>query len=145
MTNDRFRRQGAIVDFMSQDEFELNFLSPDQFELKSMEGKTTRYRRAEPYAPTAADLQAFAGRYESDEIGSVFRIEPGKDLLVVRLEHSPTRTLELRPVDRDTFQRGMITVRFHRDKTGTVVAFGFSNPVNRDVKFTRLSDGTSPR
>ena len=76
---------------MSQDEFELHFLSQDQFELKSMEGKTTRYRRAQPYSPTAADLQAFAGRYESDEIGSVFQIVPGKDGLVMRFDLSPDK------------------------------------------------------
>lgn len=46
VTKDRFRRFGAFVQFMSQDEFELNFLSQDQFELKSMEGKTTPYRHA---------------------------------------------------------------------------------------------------
>ena len=69
LANDRFRNQRTSLSFMSQDEFELHFLSADQFELKSMEGETTRYRRAQPYAPTAADLQAFAGRYESDEIG----------------------------------------------------------------------------
>jgi hypothetical protein len=31
----------------------------------------------------------------------------------------------------------MITVRFHRDKAGKVVGFGFSNPVLRSIKFTR--------
>ncbi|HEY0101589.1 MAG TPA: serine hydrolase domain-containing protein, partial [Pyrinomonadaceae bacterium] len=36
LSKDRFRRWGASVQFMSQDEFELHFLSPDQFELKSM-------------------------------------------------------------------------------------------------------------
>jgi CubicO group peptidase (beta-lactamase class C family) len=46
VTKDRFRNPRGDLYFMSQDEFELNFLSPDEFELKSMEGKTTRYRRA---------------------------------------------------------------------------------------------------
>jgi len=39
----------------------------------------------------------------------------------------------------------MVTVRFHRDITGNVVAFGYSNPLLRDVTFTRLSGRTSPR
>ncbi|HEX7154073.1 MAG TPA: serine hydrolase domain-containing protein [Thermoanaerobaculia bacterium] len=137
---DRFKRAGAALSFMSQDEFELRFLSPDQFELKSMEGKTTRYRRAQPYAPTAADLQAFAGRFESGEIGTVFQLVPGEDMLTIRLENAPDKTLEFRPVDRDTFQRGGMTVRFLRDKDGKVVAFDYSNPVIRNVKFMRLND-----
>jgi hypothetical protein len=144
VTSDRFRPASASLSFMSQDEFELHFLSDDQFELTSMEGKTTTYRRAQLYAPTAADLGAFAGRYESDEIGSVFQIAAGERGLLVRLAHAPARTLEIRPVAPDTFQAGMVTVRFHRDETGNVVALGYSNPVLRDVTFTRLSDRTGP-
>ena len=145
VTKDRFRNPRGELFFMSQDEFELRFLSQDQFELKSMEGQTTLYRRAQPYAPTAADLQAFAGRYESDEIGSVFQVVPGKDGLVMRFELSPVRSLEFRPVDRDTFQAGRMTVRFHRDRAGKVVAFDYSNPVVRNIRFMRLSDRTSRR
>ncbi len=140
MSKDRFRRRRAALGFMSQDEFELHFLSQDKFELKSMEGKATGYSRAQPYAPTPDDLQAFAGRYESDEIGTVIQIEPEEDGLVMRLEHSPATSLEFGPVDRDTFQWGMMTVRFHRDKAGKVVAFDYSNPVLRNIEFTRLRD-----
>ena len=111
-----------------------------QFELKTMDGKTTRYRRAQSYAPTADDLKAFAGRYESTEIGTVFLIEPRGDGLLVRLEHNPSRSPELKPVDRDTFQISRVTVRFHRDKSGKVVALDYSNPLIRSVKFTRLNE-----
>ncbi len=135
---DRFRNARASSAFMSQDEFELTFVSPDQFELKSMEGKTTRYRRAQPYAPTADDLKAFAGRYESDELRAVFEMTPGKNGVTLRLNDSPTQTLELGPVDRDVFQRGMQTVRFLRDKDGKVVGLDFSNPALRRVTFTRM-------
>jgi CubicO group peptidase (beta-lactamase class C family) len=140
VTTDRFRTPRGVLSFMSNDEFELRFLSQDQLELKSMEGQTTRYARAQPYAPTAADLQAFAGRYESDELRAVFEMTPGKGGLMVRLNDAPGAALEFRPVDRDTFQRGMITVRFRRDKAGKIVALDFSNPVLRKVEFTRLSD-----
>ncbi len=145
VTKDRFRNPRGELFFMSQDEFELRFLSEDQFELKSMEGQTTRYRRAQPYSPTAADLQAFAGRYESDEIGAVFQVVPGKDGLVMRFDLSPDKALQFRPVDRDAFQASRMTVRFHRDSAGKVVAFDYSNPVVRNIRFTRLSDRTSRR
>jgi CubicO group peptidase (beta-lactamase class C family) len=145
VTTDRFRNPRGNLFFMSQDEFELHFLSQDQFELKSMEGKSTRYRRAQPYAPTPADLQAFAGRYENDEIGSVFQMVPKKDGLMMRFELSPDKALEFRPVDRDTFQLSRVTLRFLRDKDGKVVAFDYSNPVVRNIKFTRLNDRTNRR
>ena len=71
--------------FMSNDGFELNFLSQDQFELKSMEGETTRYRRAQLYAPTASDLMAFFGDYKSEELRADFQIAQGRGGLTVRL------------------------------------------------------------
>ena len=66
VTKDRFRNPRGELFFMSQDEFELHFLSQDQFDLKSMEGKTTRYRRAQPCSPTAFN------RFRSKAIRSPF-------------------------------------------------------------------------
>ena len=65
---DRFRNQRKSVSFMSEAEFELRFLSADRIEIKTKDGVTTRYRRGHPFTPTAAELQAFAGRYHSDEL-----------------------------------------------------------------------------
>lgn len=136
---DRFRVARPSTSFMSNDEFELHFLSNDRFELKSMEGQTTRYRRAQAYAPTADDLKAFAGRYESDELRAVLDVAPGKGGVSARLNESPTQALELSPVDRDTFQRGMQTVRFRRDQAGKVIALDLINPALRKITFTRRS------
>ena len=134
---DRFRRWGATVHFMSQDEFELRFLSDDEFELTSMEGKTTRYRRAKPFSPNPEELKAFAGRYDSDEIGTSFLIEPRGSGLLVKLGHSPTNSLEFKPTDGDTFQFNRVTVRFRRDRSGKVAALDYSNPVLRNVRLAR--------
>ncbi len=143
LTRDRFQRVGNSSQFMSGDAFELNVASQDLLEMKSMEGKVTRYRRAQPYAPTATELQAFAGRYESKDVGSVFQIAAGQNAVTLILEHLPVRRVDLSAVDRDTFQRGGMTVRFHRDTSGKVVAFDWSTPVNRNIRFTRLSGGAS--
>lgn len=138
-SKNRFERWGAVLDFMSGDEFEVNFLSPNQFELKSMSGTTTRYRRAQSFTPKEDELKAFAGQFGSDEIGVVFQIEPKAESLIVRLNHTPTKSLEIKPIDTDTFQIGRMFMRFQRDKTGKVTALDYSNPVIRNVKFTRLS------
>jgi hypothetical protein len=138
---ERFRPQRASLYFRSQDEFELTFRSNDEFELKSMEGQVTRYRRPAPYTPAADDLRAFAGRYESEEIGSIYRIVNGKNGLVMRFEISPSIALELSPVERDAFEfGGRMTVRFRRDKSGRVVSFDFNHPDARNIRFTRLAD-----
>jgi CubicO group peptidase (beta-lactamase class C family) len=145
MAADRFRITRPSTNFMSNDEFELHFLSNDRFNLKSMEGATTAYRRAQPYSPTADDLKAFAGRFESDELKAVLEIAPGKAGVMVRINDSQRQIPELGPVDRDTFQRGMQTVRFQRDKTGKVVALELNNPALRTIRFARLRDGTDGR
>ena len=137
VNKDRFRNARPSAAFMSEDQFELNFLSPDQFELKSMEGKVTRYRRAQAYAPTADDLKAFAGRYESDELRAVFEMTPTNSGVMARINDSATQKIELAPVDRDVFQRGMQTLRFRRDKDGRVVAVELTNPALRNITFTR--------
>ena len=140
MAGDRFRAARGDLFFMSQDEFELYFPSPDRLELTSMEGLTTRYRRAQPYSPTAADLQALAGRYESDELGSVFEIVPATGGIVMRFERSPERAVDFVPVERDVFQFRRMLVRFQRDAAGTVVGFDYSNPVIRNIRVTRVGD-----
>jgi hypothetical protein len=140
VAEDRFRNAEPTLSFRSEDEFELHFLSQDEFELTSMEGETTRYHRAAPYAPTAADLEAFVGRYESDELRAAFDIAFADDGLTVRLNGSPP--FAFTPVDRDTFQRGRMLLRFRRDESGNVVALDYSNPLLRNVRFARLSDAT---
>lgn len=136
VAEDRFRNPDGTLSFMSGDEFELRFLSPDALELVSMEGEVTRYRRAQPYAPSAAELRQFAGRYGSSDLGAVFEITPAADGLAIRLNGA--QTIGFAPVDRGTFQRGPLTVRFRWGEDGTVVALVFSNPVLRDVTFTRI-------
>jgi CubicO group peptidase (beta-lactamase class C family) len=145
VTQDRFRNPRGSLFFRSEDEFELRFPSQDRFELKSMEGQVTRYRRAQPYEHSAADMQAFDGRFHSEELGSVFEIVPGTNRLVMRFERSPDRALELTPVERDTWMRSMMIVRFRRDGSGKVVGFDYGNPVVRNIRFTRLGDRTIRR
>ena len=105
-----------------------------------MEGQTTRNRRAQPYAPNAADLQALAGRYESDEVGSVFKVVAGQGSLMFHREGSGGKGSELKPAYRDTFQIGPVTIRFVRDSAGKVLAFDYTNPLIRNLRFMRLTD-----
>lgn len=136
VAEDRFRNPNGTLSFMSEDEFELHFLSPDEFALTSMEGEKTRYRRAQAYAPSTTELQEFAGRYDSDDLGAVFEITPGDNALTIQLNGA--RTIGLAPIGPDTFQRGPLTVRFLRDHSRQVTALHFSTPVLRNVPFARL-------
>lgn len=140
ITADRFKRARVTTEFMSNDEFELRFLSNDQFEIRSMEGAAVRYRRAIPYAPAPDDLNAFAGRFESNELRAFLDITPAKQGLSARLNDERQLGPEFRPVDRDTFQFANVTMRFVRDASGTVIAMDFHSPVFRNLRFTRVRD-----
>ena len=141
-TKDRFRRWKTALQYRSQDAFEIDFMANDQFQLRSMEGKITLFQRAKAFSPTPSDLDAFAGRYESEEIGTTFKISARQNSLEIQLEHKPENSLEFRPVDTDTFQWGRMTVRFHRDDNGDVTGFLYTNPVIRNIPFSRQATGT---
>ncbi len=135
-----FRPPRADLSFRSQDDFELTFVDADHIEIKSMEGQVTRYRRAQSWTPTAADMKSVDGRYENRELGAVYEIVPGASTLTMRLEGVPERSMELTPVERDTYMLRMMIVRFRRDASGKVIGFNYSNPVVRNIAFTRLGD-----
>jgi hypothetical protein len=137
VTKDRFRIARPTTDLMSGDAFELRFLSADELEYRSMEGQTTRYRRGQPGSMTAVDLQAYAGHYTSLELRAFFDVTPSGKGLMIRLNDPPDPGLEFTPVDRDTFQRGMITIRFVRDQAGAITGVDMNNPVLRRVTFAR--------
>ena len=93
--------------------------------------------RTRSYTPTAAELDAFAGRWGNAELGAVFTIESGERGLLVRLNGGPPAGIEFAPVDTDTFQFAQMILRFQRDADGNVVGLDHSNPVMRNVPFTR--------
>ena len=140
VSSNRFRNPRGSLRFMSQDQFELTFVSADRLELTSTEGRTTGYRRAQPYTPTSAELSAFAGRYENDENRVVFDVAPARDGLAVRVSWNTARTFEFRPVDRDTFQMGGMLLRFRRDEGGRPSGMDYSNPIVRNIRFIRSCD-----
>jgi CubicO group peptidase (beta-lactamase class C family) len=139
ITNDRFKRRGSMVFFMANDEFEIRYLSNDEFEFKSMEGKIIKYRRAKPVELKEAELKAYDGRYESEELKSVFLVNVGKNGLEARFEHMGQSKLPLNAVDPDVFQVSRVTVSFMRDKKGKVEGLNFTNPIAKNMKFKKVN------
>lgn len=138
---DRFRNARPVLSFMSGAAFDLRFVSPDRVELTTAEGETTVYRRGQPYTPAPAELQAFAGRYQSDEAGAFFDMVPAGTGLMGRANNASGPPLPFVAVDRDTFQLAGIILRFQRDAAGTVIGLEYSNPVVRNISFSRVRAG----
>ena len=140
LSAERFQPPRASPFFRSEDQVELVFRSNDELELVSMEGTVTRYRRAQPWTPSAADLKAMDGRYASEDLGTVFEILPGTRGVVMRSESAPEKAVELEPVAPDIWMRSLMIVRFYRDAGGRVTGFDYGNPVVRRLEFARLGD-----
>jgi CubicO group peptidase (beta-lactamase class C family) len=97
------------------------------------------FDRAEPFTPTAAQLEEFAGVYRSDEMDAVFRmvLKDGE----LRLERSKSRPATLEPLVTDTFGAQVGTIGFIRGASGRVSGFVLDAGRLRHVRFwkdTRL-------
>jgi CubicO group peptidase (beta-lactamase class C family) len=94
-----------------------------------------RYAGAEPWTPEAADRQAIAGAYRSDEVGVTFTIGFAGDTLTV--SRRPGDAAKFRPAYRDGFV-GQGVVWFERDRRGRVIALHYSQSRVWDLKAAKL-------
>jgi hypothetical protein len=96
--------------------------------------------RAEPFAPTPAQLEEFAGVYRSDEMDAVYRMTLREDgLQLERLKSSPAR---LEPLVADTFFAQPGIIRFTRDGDGRVTGFALEAGRVRAMKFWKDTAAT---
>jgi CubicO group peptidase (beta-lactamase class C family) len=96
-------------------------------------GTAVTFERVEPFSPTTAQLEAFAGAYRSDEIEATYRIVVKDSRL--RLERLKSNSSMLEPLVTDTFASQPGVIRFMRDATGTVTGFVLEAGRVRGMKF----------
>lgn len=91
-----------------------------------------------PWAPEAAALAAYAGRYYSPELETVYAVRVDGDRLVAA--HRRHGDLPLDPLEPDVFgarEWFLHRVRFERDAGDSVVALRASTSRARDIRFER--------
>ena len=88
------------------------------------------------WEPTADDLEAFAGRYFSEELETYYTIAVEEGALVV--QHRRLDEFRLRPGEPDRFAGGGFTFAFERDRNRQVIGFYLANGRTRDVRFERV-------
>ncbi len=93
----------------------------------------TVFERVEAFAPTATDLQEFAGVYRSDEMDAVFRMTLKDEAL--RLERTRLKPVVLEPTIKDTFIGQPGAIQFVRDAAGRVTGFTLEAGRVTGVKF----------
>lgn len=134
-----FRPVRPMLFFRSEASYELRFRSADEFTITTDEGEVSTYRRAEPWTPSAADLEASAGRYRSEELNRNFELLPGTNGLRFRFEDEHQRTMELQAVARDTYMVNLVILRVLRDASGQVTGLSYGNPALRRIHLTRIA------
>jgi len=110
--------------------------APRSSVLTEAEGPLVGVKADATYRPTADDLAAFAGTYDSAEIETQFiaRVENGSLVLFRR----PDTRITLRPHSRDRFESaaGLGQVTFHR-KDGVVVALSITQDRVWDLRLPK--------
>ena len=92
---------------------------------------------ADGWSPSAAELEAYAGRWFSPELETVYTLVVRDGALVAT--HRRHDDAELEPREPDVFRGGVLgTVRFERDDAGAVVTLLATTGRVRNLRFERM-------
>jgi CubicO group peptidase (beta-lactamase class C family) len=123
---------------------ELSFANADSFTMLTPDRDAT-YRRTEAYAPDAAALGAFLGRYASAEAGAEYVVTLQNGKLALRSAERPHLSVELVPTYRDAYTAAGALFRFRRDQAGRVIALSAGNARVRELSFSRVGPAARAR
>ncbi len=91
------------------------------------------------WEPTVADLEAYTGRFYSEELETFYDVALEEESLVVRHRRYPEGvTLQPEAEDAFTGEFPLAQVEFVRDANGRVIALLASNVRARDIRFERV-------
>ena len=94
-----------------------------ELRLRWSDGREESYVELRRVAVTPAQLARYAGRYESEELDTRYRIEVRGSALALIRRNQDDRILE--PTARDRFSDGQVRIRFLRDSRGRISGFLF--------------------
>ena len=90
-----------------------------------------------PFAAEKKDLEAYVGRYHSDEAEVTFEVALDGDDLVVK--RRPDTVMRLRPTEKDQFAGGSGRFVFLRDAAGAVTELSYRGSRVFDMRFARAA------
>jgi CubicO group peptidase (beta-lactamase class C family) len=124
----------ASVTFHRNDDGEVDALTLHQ----GGDNRATRLAEDAPeeWAPSVEELEAFTGRFFSQELEIFYTVKLEEEELV--LEQRRSEAGNLTPGEVDMFNGGGFEVSFERDRNDEVIAFYLSNGRSRDVRFQRV-------
>ncbi|CAN5785168.1 hypothetical protein BH23GEM9_BH23GEM9_29260 [soil metagenome] len=100
--------------------------------------QTVDFDRLDLVTLTAPQLEEYTGRYHSAELETAFTLRVVDDVLTVyRRGDGPQ---PLRPMTRDEFVSGSVTLRFQRNAAGAIDGYRLDLGRVRDLRFERTGD-----
>jgi len=92
-----------------------------------------------PYEPSPEVLEAYVGRYYSDELQTFYTLEMKDSTLTLLIRN--TEDIKLNPTEEDSFRGSVFFIgemEFLRDDAGRVTGFSVSNGRTRGIRFERI-------
>ena len=109
--------------------------NPLQLLVKRGEGKPNHFALVPSFAPSASQLQEYAGMYSSEEIDPLYELKlDGGNLVLHRVRNKPD---VLRPVTLDFFSGSTGTIHFTRNSSGKIAGFTLSTGRVRNLRFVK--------
>lgn len=98
--------------------------------------KIQDFEALQPYAPTEAELSAYAGDYYSPELDATqfFRVRDKQLTAALRYEPEPAK---LQPVLRDEFSMSGATIVFRRSEKGEIIGYAVKAGRVKNIAFNR--------
>ncbi|MBV8818687.1 MAG: hypothetical protein JO022_10055, partial [Acidobacteriaceae bacterium] len=111
--------------------------SPIRMRVVTPDDETT-YERFEPAHPTAVELAALTGKYESDETRSTLTFAVDQQSRQLTMQIASNDPVPLRPTFRDGFHADVGEIHFIRDAAGAVTSLSASDGRSWDLRFNRV-------
>ncbi len=108
-------------------------------ESRGNDGETTAFRKVDPYAPSAAELQAVVGDYASAEVDGVLDLSVKDGRLIFAPANRPSVAGPLTPLSRDIYHDAEGLIAIVRGAGGKVEGIRFIRPRIYSIVFTRAA------
>jgi hypothetical protein len=109
------------------------------FTFTEANGSKIKAKRIEPFEPTEAQLQEYAGSYYSDELDTRYDLKLKSGSLWFGAGHN--EEVRAVPMKKDYFSAESATIEFDRDRKGRVSGFRISTGRVLNLKFARSKAG----
>jgi hypothetical protein len=129
---------GRFAAGSSEQEFQFEEGTPARLRLVTANGDTI-FERVTPAEPTAAELAAAVGEYESSETGAILTVAPGAKAGELSYRVGGNTSVVLRPATTDVFVTPAgAAIRFIRDSSGKITSLSAGEGRVWDLRFQRV-------